>query len=303
MFERFTPVADLSSGQHGAVALIQLDRLGIDRSQRHRWVKAGLLKRAGPRSYFVTGSVDTWQRQAWAAAADVAGRGYVAGRTAARLNRLDGFWQERGTPEVLLRREHRGCRLPYVVRATSRPLGVGDTVRIDGIRCLSAERLIVESPLFEFTVAETENAIDSAVRSRRVSEGSLRAAVLDSIRPGVAGDLLREALIDAGGESRLERWFLAIVRSGGLARPTMRVAVRAEGGWAARLDALFAGGLVVELEGHATHSLRRQRQHDEERRTTLTLQGYRVIVFTYSDVRDRPEWVLARLREAIALSA
>lgn len=190
-----------------------------------------------------------------------------------------------------------------MVHTTGRPLGPGDTVTIEGIRCLSAERLIVESPLFGFTLAETENAIDSAVRSRRVSESRLRAAIVESLRPGVAGDQLREALIDAGGESRLERWFLAIVRRGGLARPEMRVVVRAERGWAARLDALFPGGLVIELEGHATHSLRRQRQHDEERRTKLVLAGYRVITFTYSDVRDRPDWVLARLREAVALAS
>jgi hypothetical protein len=233
----------------------------------------------------------------------VAGRGFVAGRTAACLHRLDGFASVPDIPEVLVRREHRSCHVPWVVHTTSRALGPRDTVTIQGIRCLSAERLIVESPLFGFTVAETENAIDSAVRSRRVSEDRLRAAVIESLRPGVAGEQLREALVDAGGESRLERWFLAIVRRGGLARPEMRVVVRAERGWAARLDALFPGGLVIELEGHATHSLRRQRQHDEERRTKLVLAGYRVITFTYNDVRDRPDWVLARLREAVALAS
>lgn len=303
MFALFTAVSGLASQQHGAVASSQLDRLGVGKSLRYRWVRAGLLQPAGPRSYFVAGSVDSWRRQAWAAAADVAGRGYVAGRTAAHLHRLDGFASASTVPEVLVRREHRSCHLPWVVHTTGRPLGASDTVVIDGIRCLSAERLIVESPLFGFTVAETENAIDSAVRGKRVHEQRLRKAVLESLRPGVAGEQLREALIDTGGESRLERWFLAIVRRGGLARPTMRVAVRSQGGWAARLDALFPGRLVIELEGHATHSLRRQRQHDEERRTKLILKGYRVITFTYNDVRDRPDWVLARLREAIALAS
>lgn len=299
----FKQVSGIASQQHGAIATSQLERLGVGKSLRYRWIRDALLQPAGPRSYYVGGSTDTWQRQAWAAAADVAGRGYVAGRTAARLHRLDGFASGSKVPEMLVRREYRSCHLPWVVHTTSRPLGPGDTVSIDGIRCLSAERLIVESPLFGFTVAETENAIDSAVRSRRVGEARLRAAVIESLRPGVAGDLLREALVDTGGESRLERWFLAVVRTGGLARPTMRVAVRSQGGWAARLDALFPGRLVIELEGHATHSLRRQRQHDEERRTKLILQGYRVITFTYNDVRDRPDWVLARLREAIALAS
>ena len=42
---------------------------------------------------------------------------------------------------------------------------------------------------------------------------------------------------------------------------------------------------------------------DEQRRTELTLRGLRVITFTYGDVRDRPDWVIARLREAFALLA
>jgi hypothetical protein len=189
------------------------------------------------------------------------------------------------------------------VRSTARPLDYLDTVTIDGIRCLNAERLIVESPPFGFTQAETENAIDSAIRARKVHEGRLREHVLQVVGPGVRGAALRDALIDTGGESRLERWFLAIVRTGGLARPDMRVVVRSGDGRAARLDARFAGGLVVELEGHATHSSRRQRQHDEERRTRLTLQGLCVIVFTYNDVRDRPGWVLTQLRAALGLRA
>ena len=43
-------------------------------------------------------------------------------------------------------------------------------IRIDGLWVLRAERLILESPRFGFTQAETENAIDSAIRLRLVSE-------------------------------------------------------------------------------------------------------------------------------------
>ena len=81
----------------------------------------------------------------------------------------------------------------------------------------------------------------------------------------------------------------------------MRVLCRAAGGFAARLDASCPGRLVVELEGHCTHSSRRQRQHDEARRTELTLLGHLVLVFTYNDVRDRPDWTLDKLRRALAV--
>jgi very-short-patch-repair endonuclease len=64
------------------------------------------------------------------------------------------------------------------------------------------------------------------------------------------------------------------------------------------VDAEFNGGLVVELAGHGTHATRLQRQRDAQRQTELTLQGKRVITFTYDDVYGRPLWVLESLRGA-----
>lgn len=71
----------------------------------------------------------------------------------------------------------------------------------------------------------------------------------------------------------------------------------------ARVDAHFPGGLVVEVAGHATHSTRRQRQHDEQRRTELTLRGETVITFTFDDVDERAEWVVTMLVAALDLVA
>lgn len=298
----YTAVVAAAGRHFGAISTAELARLGVSPSLRAKWVHRQLLAPAGPHSFVVAGAPRTAAQAAWCAAADCAGRGYVAGRTAAWLHGLDGF-EPPPRPELLLRREHRGTRLPHLVRTTGRQLGSGDAVTIRGVRCLGAERLILEAPRFDFTATEIENAIDSAIRAKKVFEPHLRDRVLNSVRPGSGRSAVREALQDTGGESRLERWFLAIVRTGGLPRPAMRVVVHADRRFAARLDAAFPGGLVIELEGHATHSSRRQRQHDEERRTALTLQGYRVIVFTYNDVRDRPDWVLAQLRAARTLVA
>ncbi|MCU1400830.1 MAG: hypothetical protein JWN62_3939 [Acidimicrobiales bacterium] len=187
---------------------------------------------------------------------------------------------------------------------TSLELSTVDTVTVGGIRCLSAQRLILDAPLFGFTRLEVENAIDSAIRLKLVSEQRLRAAVLARHRGGINhGRALLDALVDTGGESRLERWFLAIVRRAGLPRPTLQKVWRTQTRTVARVDAFFSGGLVVELAGHGTHSSRRERQRDEQRRTELTLLGNTVITFTHDDVRDRPNWVADRLIEAIALLA
>src|SRR4051794_22636938 len=191
-----------------------------------------------------------------------------------------------------------------VVRSTIRPIPKADTISIGGLRCLTAERLIVESALFGFSRTETENAIDSAIRLRLVSEQRLRTRVIREHRASINGSrLLLDSLVDTGGESRLERWFLALVREAAIARPMLQKTYRDNTRIVARVDAYFTGGIVVEVSGHGTHASRRQRQVDEQRRTELTLRGLRVLTFTYDDIRDRPSWVVARLREALSLAA
>lgn len=302
MDQRYTATTGLASTQFGAISIKQLEELGIDRRTRSRWVAQGLLERLGPQSYAIAGSPPTWHRAAWAARADTAEAGYLAGRSGARLHRLDGFTGDE--VELLVHRTSRGVRTPHRVVSTSLQLGIGDSVTIDGIRCLSAERLILDAPLFAFDREEVERAIDSAIRLKLVSEQRLRTRVVDRHRRGINhGRALLDALVDTGGESRLERWFLGIVRRAGLPRPQLQKVWRAESRTIARVDAFFEGGLVVEIAGHATHSNRRDRQRDEQRRTELTLLGMRVITFTYDDIRNRPDWVEARLREALALVA
>ena len=302
METRYVQAAAVASTQFGVISTNQLETMGIDASLRYKWVKRGLLERLGPHSYAIAGSVDTWRRSAWAAMTDIGAAGYLAGRTAARLSGLDGFVGD--NIEVLVKRNHRGLRSVHTIASTELPLTRGDSIVIDGIRCLNVERLILDSPLFGFSRQETENAIDSGIRLHLISEQRLRTKVIARHRSSInGGRILLDALVDAGGESRLERWFLTLVRSAGLPRPELQRVWRDGSRTVARVDAFFPGGLIVELSGHATHSSRRDRQRDEQRRTELTLRGNRVITFTYDDVRDRPEWVVARLLDAIALAA
>jgi hypothetical protein len=234
--------------------------------------------------------------------ADLAGFGVVAGRTDARLHGLDGFTG--GALEYLVPRDKRHLSTEGLVCSTRAPLIKADTIFVQGFRCVTAERLIVESAQFEFSQAETENAIDSAIRLRLVSEQRLRTRVIRDHRPHVNGSrLVFDALVDTGGESRLERWFLSLVRQARIDRPVLQKTFREGTRTIARVDAYFPGGLVVELSGHGTHASRRQRQIDAQRRTELTLRGLRILTFTYEDVRDRPDWVIGQLREALAMAA
>ena len=302
MDERFRRIAALAATQHSVISTAQLLDHGISTSCRRKWERSGLIARLGSRSFAIAGSIATFERALTVGLADLDGCGVVAGRAAARLYGLDGFRAE--SVELLVARANRGCSTNGWVCSTRRPLGKGDVVTVRGFRCLTAERLILESPLFRFSPEETENAIDSAIRLRLVAEQRLRTRVVREHHSGInGGRLLLDALVDAGGESRLERWFLSLIREAGISRPVLQKTYRDGSRVVARVDAYFAGGLVVEVSGHGTHASRRQRQIDAQRRTELTLRGLHVLTFTYEDVRDRPSWVIAKLREALALAA
>ncbi|MCU1503825.1 MAG: hypothetical protein JWM12_3179 [Ilumatobacteraceae bacterium] len=293
----FALIAAQAAANHGAISAGQLAAHGLPVATRTRWVALGVLTHLGARSYAVGGSPSTWERDLAATIIDLDGRGFLAGRTAARLHGLEGFASS--AIEVLVPRAHRRIQLDARVAYTSLPLDNGATVIVNGFRCLTAERLILDGPLFDFTRAEAENAIDSGIRLRLVSEQRLRTRVIARHNRGInGGRVLLEALVDTGGESRLERWMLRIVREAGLPRPVLQRTYREGTRVIARVDMLF-GDLVVEIAGHGFHSSRRQLQRDEQRRTELTTLGLRTVAFRYEDVRDRPAWVVAQLRALV----
>jgi hypothetical protein len=298
MDELFARFAARAADQHHVLSLEQFDELGISRKVRGRWSKLGLIEKKGVRTFALAGT-RSWQQSMTAGLLDLGAGSLVAGRSGAALLGLDGF--RSGALEFLVPRALRDRKVLGRLASTVRPILDIDVVRVDGIRCLRAERLIVEAPLFDFTREEIENAIDSAVRLRLVAERRLRDRVERELGPSVNGRRrVVDALVDAGGESTLEREFLKVLRRAGLPRPRLQISHRDGLRLIARVDTMFGDQLVIEVEGHRTHSSRRQRQSDEQRRTELTLRGIAVIVFTYDDVFRRPEWTAARVRDALS---
>jgi very-short-patch-repair endonuclease len=103
--------------------------------------------------------------------------------------------------------------------------------------------------------------------------------------------------VDAGGETRLERLFLQLVRRAGLPRPVTQRVIRADGRHVARVDFLFeAPRVVVEVTGRVGHSSPADRARDAQRRNELIDLGFRVYEYTWHDVRSRGPHVIATLR-------
>lgn len=100
-----------------------------------------------------------------------------------------------------------------------------DVVTINGFRCSSATRTILDLAAAGAMQRRLEAAIDTAVR--------------------------------LGGESELERRFLELMRRGGLPRPVTQAVQRRDGRHVARVDFLFANhGIVVEVTGRLGQACR-----------------------------------------------
>ncbi len=106
--------------------------------------------------------------------------------------------------------------------------------------------------------------------------------------------MLREILLDSGGESFLERRFLGLVRAAGLPRPTCQV-VFATSGRVMRVDFEFRSSVVVEVTGRFGHTSDRDRQKDARRRNALQQIGKTVLEFTTIDVMSAQDYVLTTL--------
>lgn len=230
---------------------------------------------------------------------------HASHRTAAHLLGLEGTRRPEGRPEVSVRRPAIGDRRVAIVHEVRR-WGPGDAGRLDGIPVTSVARTIVDlAGVVSPSILET--VVDAALRDGRTSVEHLRRHLARLGGPGVAGVAALRALLDEGAarpESWLERRALELFARAGLPAPEVQRVVAGRDGALARVDLAFAGGrIVVELNGHRTHSTRRQRQRDHERANRLALVGITVLQFTYEDVRERPEHVVAIVVAALRAAA
>ena len=260
-----------------------------------------MLDRTAPGVYTVTGSADTWHRRLTVGLLALGERSWVSHEAAARLHRFDRAIDE--AVEFTVERQGRGRRMPFTVHTTSALQRI-DCVTVDGFRCLSATRTIIDLARARVPAVRLEAAIDSAVRQglSATTALSLRLSQLRG-RGRWGAPALDRLLVDSGGHSKLERLFLTLVREAGLPRPMTQVIHRVDGRTVARVDFLFdAYGVVIEVSGRRGHSSPGERARDAQRRNELQDLGRMVYEYTWEDVtRRRPHverTLMARLHAA-----
>ena len=289
----YTQLVLLASAGDRVVTDADVRRVGVHPATFARWLDEGLWRRIAPGRYVHAATAPTFELQV-RAGADWFGRRAALHGTSA-LAWL-GLTDEPHSPEWLVPREHRGPA--WVCVHTTLRWDNGDVVTVRGVRCCTAARAIIDSAARRPSAGELETLIERAISSRLTSLPTLHRRLAALSGPGRHGvPLVRELLLDSGGESHLERRFLRLLRTAGVQRPTTQVAFRSDGTTVARVDFLFrTHGVVVEVTGRIGHSSDSARQRDARRRNDLQQRGLVVLEFTTADVIDTPEYVLSSLR-------
>jgi very-short-patch-repair endonuclease len=293
----------IAARQIGLVSRRQANAAGITDDQLRSRVGRGTLLQIGPHTFRLPGTPSTSFVELRGLLLDLGGEAYASGRTAGALHGFDGF-ELRAPFDVTIRRGRDMRRIGHRVHTTTL-LDRIDRVIVRDIPALSAARTVIDLARAESTATLTR-AIDSGLRDGRFNEALLHRRILALRSTGRFGIPRLLAAIEGveatrGGHSFLERRFLQVVHHAGLPRPeTQQVLSRAQDRLV-RVDFRFAGTpVVVEVLGYRYHRSKAQMSRDAARTNALLAAGFLPFQFTYEQVVEEADEVIAIVRRALA---
>ena len=293
-------IYQLASGQHAAISTHQLRHLGVSAKVQRSMIAAGRFETAATGVVVIAGSANTWYRRLHVGLLALGDGAWVSHEAAAALLGLDR--SSSGLAEFTVMRGCRVVKIPGAIVHTTTNVGPVDVLSVDGFRCASATRTVLDLAAAGVSRDRLAAAIDSAIRLHLSAPLVLVERLADVRGSGQHGvRLLDQLLLDAGGESMLERRFLRLVREAGLPRPLTQRRIRSDGRNVARVDFLYEERrMVIEVTGRLGHSYPADRARDAQRRNELQDLGYAVYEYTWADVTRRPGYVVTTLASRLA---
>lgn len=276
--------------QDGVITLAQAKRSGVSEFAVRRKVRSGQWRRCGTGVYFVDDRPFTAAARLRAA---VWGRGPCAvasGLTAAWW--LGLMTLEPQVVEVTVPRTASG-RCGPDVRLRRRDLEEQDIFEARGLRVTGLALTVLEASARRGGGAKI---MDSALQ-RRVGLADLqRAHLRNRGRHGAAAARRMLQAASGGARSEAERLLNHLLHGAGI------------DGWKANLrvgpylvDIAFPDRKVaIEIDGWAFHSDQESFQNDRKRQNWLALRGWQVLRFTWLDITQYPQRVLAEIRAAVS---
>jgi hypothetical protein len=280
-------IARIAGRAYGIVTQGEMLRADISRTEIQRRVENGLLIPKHRGVYRVGHTAPSFEADFIAAvkacgeAAALSGRagGYLLGLLKGKPPR----------PEVTAPTER---RVKGVKTKRCRSLDERDIIEFKGIRVTSVPRTLVD-----LAAVLSEEELARAFHEAGVRFHTTPRHVQAVMRPGSPGAGKVRAVM--GGEvpvslSELERLFFDALRPTGLPLPETNRSADGR-----RVDCRWAGVLTVELNSYRFHNSRYAWEQDQHRRREARGRGEEFRVYTWEDVTEHRDEMLAELRELL----
>ncbi|OBB75941.1 type IV toxin-antitoxin system AbiEi family antitoxin domain-containing protein [Mycobacterium sp. 852014-52144_SCH5372336] len=275
----------------GVLTLGQARLMGMSRSAVHRRVRSGQWRQCARGVYFV-------DDRPFSDAARIRVGVWSCGETAVASGLTAAWWHSltRFAPnlvDVTMPRNGSG-RAPSGVRMRRRNLASEDIVECKGLRVTSRPLTVLEAAV---RTRDGAKIMDRALQADVALRDLWRAQLRNKGRYGSpAARVLLQAASD-GARSTAERLLLRLLREAGIT------------GWQAnypvgkyRVDVGFKGQKVaIEVDGLAFHIGSDEFHQDRVRQNDITLLGWQVLRFTWLDLTEYPDRVIALIKSAISV--
>jgi very-short-patch-repair endonuclease len=273
----------------GVITLAQARAVGLSRDAVSRRVRSGRWLRCSPGVFFVDDRPFTDASRIRVAVWTHGSRAVASGLAAAWWHGVTRF-----TPEVVEVTVPRvsNHRRRFGVCTRRRDLAPADVVERKGLRVTALPLTVVEAAARRGGGAKL---MDSALQRHVELTQLWRAHLRNKGRHGSpAARRLLQAASD-GARSEAERLLVKLLRDNGITGWKANYPV---GGY--KVDVGFpAQRVAIETDGWAFHSSQEDFQNDRERQNKIALLGWQVLRFTWLDLTEYPQRVLAEIRFAI----
>lgn len=291
-------IGSIASAQFGLITRDQALEAGLSVSRIKYRLKSGRWERVGKNVYRLSGTVNSWEQRlmaAWLAAGPLAA---VSHRSAGALLGITPATDlieltvppnhpRRATPEAIV---HRGRHF--------------STCWVGPFRVVEPNRTLVDLASV-LPPIELEDALDTALRLRKVHPNRLLLLIGTSGqgRDGVA--LLKSLDLERQGEwlrnaSTFEDVFYRLLRKAKIRLPVSQHSVFIDGKFVARLDFAYPDKkIAIECDSWSHHGGKRPFEEDRRKSRALVRAGWTVLRFTWSDVINNPQEVIAAIRDVL----
>jgi very-short-patch-repair endonuclease len=272
----------------GVITLAQAQQCGLSTHAVQRRVRTGRWLRCSPGVFFVDDRPFTDAARIRAAVWACGPRATTSGLAAAWWHQLTRFAPE--TVEVTVPRVSNHRARPGM-RLRRRDLDPHDIVERNALRVTALPLTVVEAAVRRGGGAKL---MDSALQRHAELAQLWRAHLRNKGRHGSpAARRLLQAAQD-GARSEAERILVKLLRDAGLTGWKTNYPI---GGY--KVDVAFPEPKVaIEVDGWAFHTDSEVFQTDRQRQNAIALLGWNVLRFTWLDLTEYPERVIATIRYA-----